>query len=119
MTNTANTIIIDAEGKTLGRVSASVAKLLMGKTTPDYAPNKKPTVKVTLINASKTKMSEKRTKETLHEKYSGYPGGLRYSTNEDIISKKGVSELYRLAIYSMLPANKLRAIMMKNLKITE
>lgn len=119
MNNKVNTITIDAEGKTLGRVASTVAKALMGKTSEDYTPNKKPVAKVILINAAKTKMSEKRTKETLHERYSGYPGGLRFATNEEILAKKGISELYRLSVHGMLPGNKLRPLMMKNLTIKE
>jgi large subunit ribosomal protein L13 len=115
--NTTHTI--DATGKVLGRLSSEVAKMLMGKNSPDYSPNVAPKVKVTIINASKTKMTEKRKLETLHEKYSGRPGGLKMKTNAKIISHKGFTELYKLAIYNMLPANKLRDGMMKNLTITE
>ena len=110
---------IDAEGKVLGRTASEVAKILMGKDMPDYAPNKVADVKVNLINVGKTKTTEKRTKETKHERYSGRPGGLRFATNEEIISKKGFAELYRLAIYNMLPTNKLRPLMMKHLTIKE
>lgn len=114
-----NIYTIDAEGKTLGRVASEIAKILMGKNSPDYTPNLKPTHKVTVLNASKTKMTEKRLLNTEHERHSGFPGGLKFSTNKKIISKKGYEELYRLAVYNMLPANKLRAIMMKNLQVNE
>lgn len=112
-------ITIDASGKALGRVASVVAKALMGKDRPDYAANVAPTVKVEIINALKTKMSEKRMLETFHERYSGHPGGLKFASNKQILDKKGVSELYRLAVYNMLPANKLRPLMMKNLTIKE
>jgi len=116
-----NTIIhkIDATDKAFGRVASSVAKALMGKNSPDYVPNKVSNVRVEIINASKTKMSVRRMNETLHERYSGYPGGFRTSTNAEIIGKKGWRGLYELAIYGMLPSNKLRPIMMKHLTITE
>lgn len=110
---------IDAEGKTLGRVASAAAKFLMGKTTPDYVANKVADVKVTIINASKTKTTEARMKETLHERYSGFPGGFKTATNEEIITKKGWASLYELAVYGMLPANKLRPLMMKRLTINE
>jgi large subunit ribosomal protein L13 len=120
MANTNTTkISIDAEGKALGRVASVVAKALMGKDRPDYTANVAPKVKVEITNASKTKMSEKRMLETLHERYSGFPGGLKFASNKEILEKKGVAELYRLAIYNMLPANKLRPLMMKNLTIKE
>jgi len=110
---------IDASGKTLGRVSTLAASYLMGKNSVNYARNKVLDIKVEIINASKTKMSEKRAKETLHEKYSGYPGGLKFSTNEEIIKKKGWAGLYELSVSGMLPGNKLKPKMMKNLKVTE
>jgi large subunit ribosomal protein L13 len=114
-----NTITIDAEGKVLGRVASVVAKALSGKGSPEYARNIEPTIRVNIINVGKTKMTEKRMQETLHERYSGYPGGLTKSTNANIVSKKGFTELYKLAIYNMLPNNKLRPLAMKRLTITE
>mgnify|MGYP003531268820 FL=1 len=113
------TYTIDAEGKTRGRVASAVAKALMGKNTPDYVANQVADVRVNLINASKTLMSERRMKETLHERYSGFPGGLKTATNEEIITKKGWGALYELAVYGMLPSNKLRPLMMKRLTITD
>ncbi len=110
---------IDASGKTLGRVASAAAKALMGKQSPDYAPNKVSDVKVEIINAKLTKMSERRMKETLHETYSGYPGGFRLHTNEKIVKSKGWKGLYELAVYGMLPSNKLRPLMMKHLTISE
>lgn len=112
---------IDAEGKILGRVASVAAKALLGKDLPNFTKNKVADVKVTIINANKTKMSERRMNETLHERYSGQPGGFKTKTNAKIISQKGkgFAELYRLAIYNMLPNNKLRPLSMKRLTISE
>jgi len=110
---------IDAEGKILGRVASAAAKALMGKNLVDYTANNVADVRVYIENASKTKFTEKRMKETLHETYSGYPGGLKFKTNEKIVDKKGWASLYELAVYGMLPSNKLRPLMMKRLTITE
>ncbi len=110
---------IDASGKTLGRVASVAAKALMGKNSPDYVSNKVADVLVYITNAGMTKMSERRMKETLHETYSGYPGGFKTATNDKIIKNKGWKGLYELAVYGMLPANKLRPLMMKRLTITE
>ncbi len=110
---------INAEGKVLGRVASQCAKILMGKTTPDYVANKVADVSVVIENASKTKMTEKRMRGTIHERYSGAPGGFKTHTNEEIIAKKGWKELYTLAVHGMLPDNKLRPLMMKRLKIKE
>lgn len=113
------TYTIDAEGKTLGRVASEAAKCLIGKKTPDYTTNKVADVLVVISNASKTKTTEKRMKETLHERYSGQPGGFRKETNEKIVDKKGWKGLYELAVYGMLPVNKLRPLMMKRLIIKD
>jgi large subunit ribosomal protein L13 len=114
-----NTYTIDATGRTLGRVASEAAKILMGKNTASYVSNKVAEVSVEIINASKTKMTESRMLNTLHERYSGFPGGFKKATNKNIIEKKGWKELYTLAVYGMLPGNKLRPKMMKHLKITD
>lgn len=110
---------IDASGKTFGRVASAAAKALMGKNSPDYVANKVADVRVEIVNAKLTKMSERRMNETLHERYSGYPGGFKQDTNAKIVDKKGWAGLYELAVYGMLPSNKLRPLMLKHLKITE
>ena len=110
---------IDATEKAIGRTSSEVAILLMGKNDTDFVKNKVSENKVEIINASKVKMSEKKGKTVFHETYSGYPGGLKIKSNEQIAAKKGFAELSRLAVYGMLPANKLRPRMMKNLTIKE
>ncbi len=114
-----NTYTIDAEGKTFGRIASAAAKHLQGKNSPDYVANKVADVRVEIVNASKTKMTEKRMKETLHEHVSGYPGGFKTATNEQIVIKKGWKALYELAVYGMLPSNKLRPLMMKRLTIKD
>ena len=71
------------------------------------------------MNASQSKSNPNRMDETKHERYSGYPGGLKFKTNTQIVAKKGWKELYKLAIYNMLPANKHRPILMKRLTVNE
>jgi large subunit ribosomal protein L13 len=110
---------IDASDKTLGRVASAAAKALLGKNSPDYVANKVADVRVYITNASKTKMSERRMNETLHEHYTGYPGGFKTATNAKIVKDKGWKGLYELAVYGMLPNNKLRPLMMKRLTITD
>ncbi len=110
---------IDAEGKTLGFVASATAKILMGKNSTDYVPNKVADVLVIIKNASKTKTTERRMKDTLHETYSGQPGGFKTKTNEKILDTKGWKGLYELAVYGMLPSNKLRPLMMKRLTIKD
>jgi large subunit ribosomal protein L13 len=109
---------IDAQGKKLGRVASEAAVLLMGKNTPEFVRNAIPEVTVTIENASKLDLSEARLAETSRT-YSGYPGGLKETSRAKLIEKKGFGEALRKAVYGMLPANKLRARMMKNLVISE
>ena len=113
------TYTIDASKRVLGRVASEAAKALMGKNLPNYTANKVANTLVIITNASKTKMTERRMNETLHEKYSGHPGGFKVETNAKILEKKGWNALYELAVHGMLPSNKLRPLMMKHLTIKD
>lgn len=119
LTKQKETHTIDATGMVLGRLSSQVAKLLMGKNIPGFEKHIHSGSSVTVLNAAAMKITEKRKKETMHESYSGYPGGLSYKNNARIIEKKGYAELIRLAVYGMLPSNRLRPLMMKKLTIKE
>lgn len=109
---------IDAKGKSLGRTATEVAMILMGKNSPAYNPSVEGTDEVEIINASKVRMSPKQA-EVLHERYSGYPGGFKTETAGKIAARKGYGELFKLAVYGMLPANKLRPRRMKRLSTFE
>lgn len=110
---------IDAKGKAIGRVATEAAVFLMGKNSAEFTRNKAPKNKVTIINASLAKVTGNKMTKALHERYSGYPGGFKEESKEHIIEKKGYTELFKLAVYGMIPANKLRPLAMKNLTITE
>ncbi len=110
---------IDAKGRSIGRVATEVAVILMGKNSPDYTKNTVADVTVTVENASQVRMMPKKARTVMHERYSGYPGGFREESIAQIVAKKGYAELFNLAVYGMLPANKLRARIMKNLIVTE
>lgn len=110
---------IDAKDKALGRVATAAAVFLMGKDDPAFQRNVAPNVKVKILNASKAKISQKKMQEKTYQNYSGYPGGRKVFTMEKLIEKKGYEEVFRKAVRGMLPSNKLRAVMMKNLIITE
>jgi len=112
-------ITIDATNQKLGRVASKAAKILSGKESPAYERNAVKGDSVTIINASKADISIKKLQEKIYERYSGYPGGLVYQTLADLVSKRGYAEAFRLAIYGMLPRNRLRSIVMKKLTITE
>lgn len=111
--------IIDASGRTLGRVASEVAMSLMGKTRATFERNKYSGFPVKVMNASKLKITTKKLAEIFHTRYSGIPGGLRVLKGTETAEKQGLKELIRLATYQMLPDNKLRRIMMKNLKIED
>jgi len=108
---------VDASGKALGRVASEVAMSLMGKTKATFERNTYSGFPVRVINASKMSITPKKLEAIYHTRYSGIPGGLRILSAKETAEKKGLSELVKLATYKMLPANKLRRTMMKNLKI--
>lgn len=110
---------IDAKGKTLGRTASAVAKILMGKHKPTFERNKVTGEKVNLINVSKAKISPVKMDVKTYARFSGYPGGLIKEKMSNVATRKGYAELFKVAIYGMIPANKLRSVIMKNLTISE
>ncbi|MEK7514614.1 MAG: uL13 family ribosomal protein [Patescibacteria group bacterium] len=110
---------LDAKGKKLGRVASEAAKILLGKDKSDFMKNTVALVKVKVVNASGLLITEKKKCEKTYARYSGYPGGLRHESLEDIIEKKGCKAALWEAVYGMLPGNKLRTPRLKNLIISE
>ncbi len=118
-TNTKEEKLIDAKGKTLGRVGSEIAVSLMGKNSPFFERHVYSGFKVKVINASKIKTTVKKLENIMHKRYSGYRGGLKVMTGAEVKKKKGMNELLKHAVHQMLPSNKLKKEMMKNLKIEE
>lgn len=110
---------IDAAGRTLGRVASEAAVVLMGKNTPHFERHIFSGGTVKVINASKIKITIKKLEEIYHTRYSGYPGGLRVLKGTETKEKKGMRELVNLAVYQMLPDNKLRKKMFAGLTVEE
>jgi large subunit ribosomal protein L13 len=110
---------IDAKGKKIGRVASEVAKILMGKNKVSYAKNRAPEVAVTITNASKLSISEKKRTAKKYVRFSGYAGGIKFEALENLAERKGYGEALRHAVKGMLPGNKLRPRMMKRLTIEE
>mgnify|MGYP001591386814 FL=1 len=110
---------IDAKGRTLGRVASEAAVILMGKDKAKFERNVYSGEAVEIINSSKIMITAKKLDQIMHLRYSGYPGGLRRMKGTEVREKKGMKELLSHAKYQMLPSNKLRREMMKNLKIEE
>jgi large subunit ribosomal protein L13 len=111
--------VIDAQGKKLGRVATEVATLLMGKHRSDVVKNRVAPVHVIVENVSKLLMSEKKRNQKEYSRYTGYPGGLRKISMQKLIDKKGYTEVFKKAVYGMLPSNRLRSERMKQLTIHE
>ena len=110
---------IDAKGKVPGRIATEVAVLLMGKNRTDFAKNTIPAVEVEVLSASAMLLDGKKLKDKKYHHHSLYPGGLKIESMEQVIAQNGHKEVLRRAVYGMLPKNKLRPKMMKNLKIKD
>jgi len=110
------TYTIDAAGKRMGRLAANVATLLIGKNKPDYLPYKLSNNKVIVFNVSKIVLTGNKFTDKKYWRHSGYLGGIRYSTFREIFAKNPLKP-FHMAVHRMLPKNKLRAKMIKNLKL--
>lgn len=119
MNTTPETHTIDASGKRLGRIATEIATLLMGKHRTDAVRNVVAPVSVRVEHAAKLLIDERKRDQTEYDRYSGYPDGRKVLTMKQLIARKGYAELVRKAVYGMLPSNKLRAIRMKKLTISE
>ena len=119
ITTTKEEKVIDASGRTLGRVASEVAMHLMGKTKATFERNKYSGFPVKVVNASKLKITTKKLEEIYHTRYSGIPGGLRILKGTETAEKRGLKELVKLATFQMLPDNKIRRVMMKHLTIED
>jgi large subunit ribosomal protein L13 len=110
---------IDAAGKKLGRIASDIAAILIGKKSPDFQKNQIADVKVEVINASKMDITEKKARTTKYTNYSGFPGGLRVRTLEEVVAKNGYTEVLEIAVAGMIHKNKLKDKILKNLIIKE
>ncbi len=110
---------IDAQGKKLGRVASEAAAILIGKNSPAFQRNKVLPVSVTISNVNLADISAKKKLGDMYVTYTGFRGGLNTESLSALIARRGMPEVFKRAVYNMLPANKLRAQRMKNLTITE
>jgi large subunit ribosomal protein L13 len=117
-TTATKTYDIDAQGKKLGRVASEIAILLMGKKSLDFARNKVADVKVNVINVSQIDVSLKKLNDKRYKTFSGYPSGLKIKSAEEVIKIHGHGGLLKNAVKGMLPGNKLRNRMLKNLEVS-
>jgi len=117
-TPTTKNYAIDAAGKRLGKVATEAAAVLNGKHAVDYARNTIESVTVTISNVSKLDISEKKANE-IYQTYSGYPGGQKRETLDHLATRRGYGEVVKRTISGMLPHNKLKKQLLKQLVITE
>lgn len=108
--------VIDAEGRTLGKVAAEAASILRGKKKPIFTPHVDTGDYVIVINAEKVEVTGKKRKEKIYKRHTGYPGGLRETTFEQLLSK-APEEIIRHAVKGMMPNGKLGRQMYKKLKV--
>ena len=111
-------ITIDAAGKKLGRLATEIAVALRRKDSADFAPQEFPKVMVTVKNASKIDMSDKKAEHKI-KSFSGYPGGLKQESAGHLASRRGMKAVLEHAVSGMLPKNKLRQRFIQMLTIEE
>lgn len=108
--------VIDASGKTLGRLATEVATLLMGKHKPIYAPNLDTGDFVVVINAAKVAVSGKKAEQKTYYRHSNYPGGLK-SVSLARMMETYPTRVIESAVKGMIPHNRLGRDMMRRLKV--
>ena len=109
-------VVIDATDLALGRLSARVALILRGKNKPGFTPNVDCGDNVIVINAEKVALKGKKMTNRVYTRYTGYPGGQRFTTPREILAKRP-AELVRRAVKGMLPKTRLGAQQLKNLHV--
>ncbi len=108
--------VIDAQGKVLGRLASRVAGILRGKHKPAFTPHLDLGDHVIIVNAEKIHLTGSRLKKKIYHHHTGFPGGLKSITAEQLLKKKP-TDLLSKAIYGMLPKNKLRKQLAGKLRV--
>ena len=108
--------MFDASGKTLGRLATQIADALRGKRKPAYTPHIDVGDFVVVVNAEKISVTGKKREEKRYYRHSGYPGGLRSRTLEEMLDRRP-EEVVRLAVKGMLPRTRLGRAQLRKLKI--
>jgi large subunit ribosomal protein L13 len=111
-----NWLVVDATGKTLGRLATEIANVLRGKRKPEYTPHCDVGDFVIVVNAEKVSVTGNKRQEKRYYRHSGYPGGLRSRSFEEMIARRP-EEVLRLAVKGMLPRNRLGRQQLRKLKI--
>lgn len=108
--------LVDLKGKILGRVAVDIAKLLMGKSKPNYVRNLDCGDYVVAVNAKEVKVTGKKETDKKYYRHSGYPGGFKEETLKELREEKPEEIIIR-AVSGMLPQNRLKAKMLKRFRV--
>jgi large subunit ribosomal protein L13 len=111
-----NWLVVDASGKTLGRLATQIADALRGKRKPDYTPHIDVGDFVVVVNAEKISVTGNKRAQKRYYRHSGYPGGLRSRTLEEMLARRP-EEVVRLAVKGMIPRTRLGRAQLRKLKI--
>ncbi len=108
--------VVDAEGKTLGRLASRIATILRGKHKPAFTPHVDTGDFVIVVNAAKVRLTGKKLDQKMYWWHSGYPGGIKGRTARQMLDRKP-EEVIKRAVKGMLPKNALGRKMLKKLKV--
>ena len=108
--------VVDAEGQTLGRLAAEVAKVLRGKNKPEFTPHIDTGDNVIVINAEKIKVTGKKLDQKVYYHHSDYVGGMKETTLREMMAKKP-EQVIEFAVKGMLPKGPLGRTMIKKLHV--
>jgi large subunit ribosomal protein L13 len=108
--------VVDADGWVLGRLASRAAKVLVGKTSPDFTPHADHRSGLIIINAEKIRLTGKKLDQKMYRHNTGYPGGLREISARKVFETEP-QKMIRDAIYGMLPKNLWRDRLVKRLKV--
>ncbi|MFL0800018.1 MAG: 50S ribosomal protein L13 [Agarilytica sp.] len=108
--------IIDAEGKTLGRMATEIAHRLRGKHKPEYTPHVDTGDYIVVINAEKVRVTGKKGSDKMYHRHTGYIGGLK-SMSFDKLIEKAPERVIQTAVKGMLPRGPLGRAMFKKMKV--
>jgi large subunit ribosomal protein L13 len=109
-------VIIDAEGKVLGRLASVAASMLRGKHKTDFTPHVDCGDNVIIINAEKIILTGEKMTDKVYIRHTGYPGGQRFTTAEAKLKKNPIS-LIEHAVKGMLPRNRLGSALYRNMHV--
>ena len=108
--------VIDASGKTLGRLASEAATLLMGKHKPIYSPHLNTGDFVIVLNAAKVRVTGRKAEQKIYYRHSGYPGGLKSASFAKMMETHP-TRVIEHAVKGMLPHNRLGRDMLRRLKV--